>query len=160
MTISAGEKIPSATLYVMTADGPNSLSTDELFGGKKVAMFGLPGAFTPTCSAQHVPSYLSHAAALKEKGVDTIVCLSVNDAFVMGAWGKDQGVGDSIVMAGDGGALFSKAMGLDVDLTGRGMGVRCQRFSMIVDDGVVTTLNHEAPGEYRVSSAEVMLEQL
>ncbi|MBC8268316.1 MAG: peroxiredoxin [Rhodospirillaceae bacterium] len=160
MTIKAGDKIPSATLYVMTDDGPDGLSTDALFGGKKVAMFGLPGAFTPTCSAQHVPSYLSNAAALKAKGVDTIVCLSVNDAFVMGAWGKDQGVGDAIVMAGDGSALFSKAMGLDMDLTERGMGVRCQRFSMIVDDGVVTVLNHEAPGEYRVSSAEVMLEQL
>ena len=160
MTIKAGDKIPSATLYVMTADGPYGLSTDELFGGKKVAMFGLPGAFTPTCSAQHVPSYLSNAAALKEKGIDTIICLSVNDAFVMGAWGKDQGVGDTIVMAGDGAALFSKAMGLDMDLTERGMGVRCQRFSMVVTDGVVTVLNHEAPGEYRVSSAEAMLEQL
>ncbi|MBT4933041.1 MAG: peroxiredoxin [Rhodospirillaceae bacterium] len=160
MTIKAGDKIPSATLYVMTADGPDGLSTDELFGGKKVAMFGLPGAFTPTCSAQHVPSYLSNAAALKEKGIDTIICLSVNDAFVMGAWGKDQGVGDTIVMAGDGAALFSKAMGLDMDLTERGMGVRCQRFSMVVTDGVVTVLNHEAPGEYRVSSAEAMLEQL
>ena len=160
MTIKAGDKIPSATLYVMTADGPDGLSTDELFGGKKVAMFGLPGAFTPTCSAQHVPSYLSNAAALKEKGIDTIICLSVNDAFVMGAWGKDQGVGDTIVMAGDGAALFSKAMGLDMDQTERGMGVRCQRFSMVVTDGVVTVLNHEAPGEYRVSSAEAMLEQL
>jgi len=160
MTIKAGDKIPSATLYVMTADGPDGLSTDELFGGKKVAMFGLTGAFTPTCSAQHVPSYLSNAAALKEKGIDTIICLSVNDAFVMGAWGKDQGVGDTIVMAGDGAALFSKAMGLDMDLTERGMGVRCQRFSMVVTDGVVTVLNHEAPGEYRVSSAEAMLEQL
>jgi len=160
MTIKPGDSIPSATLYMMGADGPTSSTTDDLFKGKKVAMFGLPGAFTPTCSAQHVPSYLSNAEALKEKGVDSIICLSVNDAFVMGAWGKDQGVGDNIIMAGDGGALFSKAMGLDMDLTERGMGVRCQRFSMIVDDGVVSVLNHEPPGEYRISSAESMLEQL
>lgn len=160
MTIKPGDKIPSATLYVMAEGGPESISTEDLFGGKKVALFGLPGAFTPTCSAKHVPSYLEHAAALKEKGVDAIVCLSVNDAFVMGAWGKDQGVGDTIVMAGDGAALLSIAMGLDMDLSERGMGVRCQRFSMIVDDGLVTTLNHEAPGEYRISSAEAMLEQL
>jgi peroxiredoxin (alkyl hydroperoxide reductase subunit C) len=160
MTIKPGDKIPSATLYIMAEDGPDSVSTEELFGGKKVALFGLPGAFTPTCSAKHVPGYLSHAEELKAKGIDTIICLSVNDAFVMGAWGKDQGVGETIVMAGDGAALLSIAMGLDMDLTERGMGVRCQRFSMIVDDGVVTTLNHETPGEYRISSAEVMLEQL
>lgn len=160
MTIKPGDNLPSATLYMMGPDGPTSATTDELFKGKKVALFGLPGAFTPTCSAQHVPSYLSHAEALKAKGVDSIICLSVNDAFVMGAWGKDQGVGDEIIMAGDGAALFSIAMGLDMDLTERGMGVRCQRFSMIVDDGVVSVLNHEPPGEYRISSAETMLEQL
>jgi len=160
MTIQPGDKIPSASLFMMGENGPESVSTEEMFGGKKVALFGLPGAFTPTCSAKHVPSYLAHADALKEKGVDLIVCLSVNDAFVMGAWGKDQNVGTTIVMAGDGSALLSKAMGLDMDLNERGMGVRCQRFSMIVDNGVVSVLNHEAPGEYRVSSAEVMLEQL
>jgi peroxiredoxin len=160
MTIKVGDKIPSATLHVMTNDGPNGLSTDELFGGKKVAMFGLPGAFTPTCSAQHVPSYLKNAPALKEKGIETIICLSVNDAFVMDAWGKDQAVGDAIIMAGDGSALFSGAMGLAMDLTEHGMGIRCQRFSMIVTNSVVTLLNHEDPGEYRISGAEAMLEQL
>jgi glutaredoxin/glutathione-dependent peroxiredoxin len=160
MTIKPGDTIPAATLYVMGDDGPAAISTDEMFKGKKVALFGLPGAFTPTCSARHVPGFLSNASALKAKGVDAIVCLSVNDAFVMGAWGKDQGVGDDIIMAGDGSALFSKAMGLDMDLTDRGMGVRAQRFSMVVDDGVVSILNHEAPGEYRISSAETMLEQL
>lgn len=160
MTIKVGDTLPSATLYTMGPDGPASLTTEALFKGKKVALFGLPGAFTPTCSAQHVPSYLQNAEALKAKGIDSIICLSVNDAFVMGAWGKDQGVGDEIIMAGDGSALFSKAMGLDMDLTERGMGVRCQRFSMVVDDGVVSVFNHEPPGEYRISSAETMLEQL
>ena len=160
MTIKTGDSIPSETLYLMGPDGPSSASTEELFKGKKVAMFGLPGAFTPTCSAKHVPSYLSNAEALREKGIDSIICLSVNDAFVMEAWGKDQGVGCNIIMAADGGALFSKAMGLDMDLTEQGMGVRCQRFSMIVSDGVVSILNHEPPGEFRISSAETMLEQL
>ena len=160
MTIKPGDRIPSATLYMMGADGPTSASTDDLFKGKKVALFGLPGAFTPTCSAKHVPSYMSNADALRAKGVGSIICLSVNDAFVMGAWGKDQGVGDEIIMAAGGSAEMTKAMGLELDLTARGMGVRCDRFSMIVDDGVVVVLNHEPPGEYRVSSAETMLEQL
>jgi peroxiredoxin len=160
MTIKPGDSIPSANLFIMGADGPKSSLTNDLFKGRKVAMFGLPGAFTPTCSADHVPSYLNNAAALKEKGIDTIICLSVNDAFVMGAWGKELNVGDNIIMASDGNAIFSKAMGLDFDLTEHGMGVRCQRFSMIVDDGVVSELNHEPPGEYRISSAETMLEQL
>ena len=160
MTIKPGDCIPSATLFMMGADGPTSSPTNDLFKGKKVAMFGLPGAFTPTCSAMHLPSYLNNAAALRKKGIESIICLSVNDAFVMGAWGKEHDVGDSIIMAGDGNALFSKAMGLELDLTEHGMGIRCQRFSMIVDDGVVSLLNHEPPGEYRVSSAETMLEQL
>ena len=160
MTIKPGECIPSATLYTITDDGPTATDTVDLFKGKKVAMFGVPGAFTPTCSEQHVPSYLTNAAALKEKGIDSIICLSVNDAFVMGAWGKEHKVGDSIIMAGDGNGTFSKAIGLEFDLTDHGMGVRCQRFSMIVDDGVVSVLNHEPPGEYRISSAETMLEQL
>jgi len=160
MTITPGDAIPSATLSVMTADGPAAVSTDELFKGKKVALFGLPGAFTPTCSAQHVPGYLLNADALKAKGIDGIVCLSVNDAFVMGAWSKDQGVGDAIVMAADGSAELTRAMGLELDLTARGMGIRCDRFSMIVDDGVVTTINREAPGEFRISGAETMLGQL
>ena len=160
MTIKPGDTLPAATLHVMGADGPQALTTDELFKNKKVALFGLPGAYTPTCSAQHVPGFLSNAEALRDKGIDSIICLSVNDAFVMSAWGKDQGVGDDIIMAADGSALFSKAMGLDMDLTDRGMGVRCQRFSMIVDDGVVSVLNHEPPGEFRISSAETMLGQL
>ena len=160
MPIKPGDSIPSATLFMMGADGPTSSPTNDLFKGKKVAMFGLPGAFTPTCSAKHVPSYLNNAAALKEKGIDNIICLSVNDAFVMGAWGKEHDVGDNIIMAGDGNALFSKAMGLELDLTEHGMGIRCQRFSMIVDNGIVSVLNHEPPGEYRVSSAETMLGQL
>lgn len=160
MTIQPGQKIPSATLYVMGENGPQTVSTDDLFKARKVALFGLPGAFTPTCSAQHVPGFLENAGALKDKGIDLIVCLSVNDAFVMGAWGKDLGVGDTIVMAADGAGQLSKAMGLDVDLSERGMGVRCQRFSMIVDDGVVGTFNLEAPGQFRISSAEAMLGQL
>ena len=160
MTIKTGDTIPSATLYVMTDNGPQAISTDELFKGKKVALFGLPGAFTPTCSAQHVPGFLANAKDLSAKGIDSIICLSVNDAFVMGAWGKDQGVGETIIMASDGSAELTKAMGLELDLTARGMGVRCDRFSMVVDDGVVLSLNHEAPGEYLVSSAETMLGQL
>ncbi|NQV47507.1 MAG: peroxiredoxin [Rhodospirillaceae bacterium] len=160
MTINSGDTIPAATVYVMGADGPDAVSTDDLFKGKKVALFGLPGAYTPTCSARHVPGFLENADALKAKGIDSIVCLSVNDAFVMGAWGKDLGVGDTIIMAGDGSAELTHAMGLELDLTGRGLGVRCDRFSAIVDDGVVVTLNREAPGAFEVSSAEKMLEQL
>ncbi len=160
MTIKPGDCIPSATLYIIGDNGPTATDTIDLFKGKRVAMFGVPGAFTPTCSEQHLPSYLTHAAALKGKGIDSIICLSVNDAFVMGAWGKEHEVGDNIIMAGDGNATFSKSIGLDFDLTDHGMGVRCQRFSMIVDDGVVNMLNHEPAGEYRISSAESMLEQL
>ncbi len=160
MTIKAGDTIPSATLSVMTDDGIQKVLSEDLFKGKKVALFGLPGAFTPTCSAKHVPGYMANAEALKAKGIEAIICLSVNDAFVMGAWGKDQGVGDTIIMAGDGSAELTKAMGLELDLTARGMGIRCDRFSMIVDDGVVKTINREAPGEFRVSSAENMLGQL
>jgi len=160
MTIKPGDCIPSATLNIIGDDGPTTVETSDLFKDKKVAIFGVPGAFTPTCSAKHVPSYVNYAAALKEKGIDSIICLSVNDGFVMGAWGKELDVGDKIIMAGDGNATFSKALGLDVDLTNHGMGIRCQRFSMIVEDGIVSVLNHEPPGEYRISSAEAMLEQL
>ena len=160
MTIKPGDAIPSATLFLMTADGIRKVSTEELFKGKKVALFGLPGAFTPTCSAKHVPGFLANADALKAKGIDSIICLSVNDAFVMGAWGKDQGVGDNIIMAGDGSAELTTAMGLELDRMAAGMGMRCERFSMIVDDGVVAVMNREAPGEFRVSSAESMLGQL
>jgi len=160
MTIKPGDTIPAATLFLMTDDGVRKKSTDDLFKGKKVALFGLPGAFTPTCSAKHVPGFLANADALKAKGIDSIICLSVNDAFVMGAWGKDQGVGDNIIMAGDGSSELTVAMGLQLDRMDGGMGMRCERFSMIVDDGVVSVLNREAPGEFRVSSAEAMLGQL
>ncbi|HER26305.1 MAG TPA: peroxiredoxin [Rhodospirillales bacterium] len=160
MTIKAGDTMPAATLYHMTPEGPRALSTEELFKGKKVALFGLPGAFTPTCSVKHVPGFLANADALRAKGIDSIICLSVNDAFVMGAWGKILNVGNAIIMAADGSAELTKAMGLELDLTSRGMGVRCDRFSMIVDDGVVQVINREEPGQYRISSAESMLGQL
>jgi peroxiredoxin len=140
--------------------GPNPVKIEDMTRGKKVVLFGLPGAFTPTCSAKHVPGYVSNYDKLKAKGVDTIACMSVNDAFVMGAWAKDQKTGDKVRMLGDGSADFTKALGLELDLTGRGMGVRCQRFSMLVDNGVVKTLNIEAPGKYEVSGGDTMLQQL
>ena len=136
MTIAKGDSIPSVNLAVMTADGPQGVSTDDIFKGKKVAMFGVPGAFTPTCSAQHVPGFVANADALKAKGIDSIVCISVNDVFVMGAWGKDQNVGDAVTMVADGSAAFTKAADLVLDLTDKGLGVRCQRFALVADDGV------------------------
>ncbi|MGB0684092.1 MAG: peroxiredoxin [Magnetovibrionaceae bacterium] len=161
MTITVGDTLPSVTLTTMTDEGPEGLAVDEFFKGKKVALFGLPGAFTPTCSAKHVPGYMEKAAELKAKGVDAIACISVNDAFVMGAWAKDQGTGDTVIMLADGSAEFTKAAGLELDLTARGLGVRSQRFSMIVDDGKVSALDIEPnPGELNVSSAEKMLEKL
>ena len=160
MAIKVGDKVPSATLQHMTAEGPADISTDEVFGGKKVVLFALPGAFTPTCSAKHLPGFVQQAEAIKAKGVDTIACLSVNDAFVMGAWGKDQGVGETVLMLADGSADFTKAMGLELDLTGRGFGLRSQRYAMIVDDGVVTALNVEEGGAFEVSSAEAILDAL
>ena len=160
MTIQVGDSIPSATLNIMTADGPSAITTDDIFKGKTVALFGLPGAFTPTCSAQHLPGFVANADALKAKGVDSIVCLAVNDAFVMGAWGKDQNVGDKVTLVADGSAAFTKAAGLELDLTERGLGLRCQRFSMVVDDGVVKSLNIDAAGTFEATSAERILEQL
>ncbi len=161
MTIKVGDKLPSATLAHMTGEGPAEIGTDELFSGKKVVLFALPGAYTPTCSAKHVPGFLANADAIKAKGVDTIACLSVNDAFVMGAWGKDQGVGDKILMLADGSAEFTKAVGLELDLTARGMGVRSHRYAMVVEDGVVKTLDvEENPGGLDVSSAESVLSSL
>ena len=160
MTIKVGDRIPSASLNVMGADGPESIGTDDIFKGKLVAIFGLPGAFTPTCSAKHLPGFVTAADALRAKGVDSIVCLSVNDAFVMAAWGRDQNVGGKVDLVADGSANFSKAAGLDIDLTAKGMGVRCQRFSMVVNDGVVKSLNIEEPGKFEITSAEHMLEQL
>src|SRR3954463_7881722 len=160
MTIKVGDKIPSATLMEKQEGGPAPVTTDDLFKGKKVALFALPGAFTPTCSAKHVPGFVQNYDALKAKGVDSIVCLSVNDAFVMGAWGKDQGAGDKVRMVADGNGEFTEKVGLEMDGSKFGMGKRSQRYSMIVDDGVVEQLNVEAPGEYRASSAEHMLDQL
>jgi peroxiredoxin (alkyl hydroperoxide reductase subunit C) len=160
MTIAPGDTMPTATLYTMGADGPEAISTDDLFGGRKVALFGLPGAFTPTCSAKHVPGFLDNADELRAKGIELIVCVSVNDAFVMGAWGKDLGVGDVIVMAADGSGELTKKIGLELDLTERGLGMRCERFSMIVDDGRVLTVNVDRNGAFEASTAESMLERL
>ena len=160
MTIKVGDRIPSATLKHMTADGMQTITTDQLFKGKKVVLFALPGAFTPTCSAKHLPGFVQNAEQIKAKGVDTIACLSVNDAFVMNAWGKDQKVGDKVLMLADGNADFSKAVGLTMDGTGYGMGTRAQRYAMVVQDGVVKALNVEAPGAFEVSSAESILKAI
>jgi glutaredoxin/glutathione-dependent peroxiredoxin len=160
MTIKVGDTLPEATFIVPTADGPGPRTTADIFAGKKVALFAVPGAYTPTCSARHLPSYKDKAADLAAKGVDTIACLSVNDAFVLGAWAKDNGVTDDIVMLADGNAAFAKAIGLELDASGFGMGIRAQRFSLIADNGVVTHLFVEAPAEYKVSGAEYMLEHM
>lgn len=160
MTIKIGDKIPQGKLTQMTADGPAPISADDLFKGKKVAFFSVPGAFTPTCSAKHLPGFVTKADELATKGVDTIACMAVNDVFVMNAWGKDQNVGEKVLMLADGNGEFTKALGLELDLSGFGMGPRSKRFSMVVDDGVVTHLNVEEGGEFRVSSAEHMLGQL
>ena len=160
MTIKVGDKLPSANLIAGTAEGPKPTTTDEIFGGKKVAFFAVPGAFTPTCSAKHVPGYKDLAADIKGKGVDAIVCLSVNDAFVMKAWGENQGVMDTIQMIADPAGDFTKAVGLDMDGSKFGLGLRSQRYSMIVEDGVVKELNVEAPGEFKVSAADYLLAQL
>ena len=160
MTIKVGDKIPNATLRYMTAEGIKTITTDELFKGKRVVLFALPGAFTPTCSKAHLPGFVVNVDAIKGKNVDRIVCLSVNDAFVMGAWGKEQNVDDNILMLADGSAEFSKAVGLDDDRSGIGMGVRSRRYAMVVEDGVVKALNVEEPGEFKVSSAEAILELL
>jgi len=167
MTIKVGEKLPQATLHEYIevegngcSIGPNAFKVSDLVRGKKIVVFGLPGAYTPTCSAQHVPGYLKHFDALKAKGVDEIWCVSVNDAFVMGAWGRDQKCGGKIRMMADGSAEFTKATGLELDLTARGLGLRSQRYAMLVDDGVVKSLDIEAPGKFEVSSAEAMLARL
>jgi peroxiredoxin len=154
MTIKVGDTIPSATLMQMKEGGPKPVSTDELFKGRKVALFALPGAFTPTCSAKHLPGFIKQAGALKAKGIDAIACLSVNDAFVMGAWGESQGAGDTVAMLADGNGDFTRALGLEMDATKFGMGKRSQRYSMVVDNGVVKALNVEAPGAFEVSSAD------
>jgi peroxiredoxin len=160
MTIKVGDKIPSTKLRHMTKDGPKDITTDEIFKGKKVALFALPGAFTPTCSAKHLPGFVQNAEQIKGKGISTIACLSVNDAFVMDAWGKNQNVGDKVMMLADGNAEFTKAIGLEMDGTGYGMGLRSKRYSMVVDDGTVTQLNLEKPGAFEVSNAETILKQI
>lgn len=160
MTIKVGDKIPQSTFKYLTSEGPKEISSDELFGGKKVAIFAVPGAFTPTCSQRHLPGYVDKAAALKAKGVDTIACVSVNDAFVMGAWGKDQKTDDKVMMLADGSGDFTRAVGLELDATKNGLGKRSQRYSMLVDNGVVTALNVEAPGKFEVSDADTMLKSL
>jgi len=160
MTIAVGDKIPSAKLKTMTAEGPKDISTDEIFGGKKVVLFALPGAFTPTCSAKHLPGFVEKAAQIKDKGVATIACLAVNDAFVMGAWGKQQNTDGKVLMLADGSATFTKQLGLELDLTGPGMGIRSKRYAMVVDNGVVKALNVEAPGAFEVSSADAILKAL
>jgi len=157
MTIKVGDTIPSMKLMVATADGPKEISTDEVFKGKKVVLFAVPGAFTPTSSAKHLPGFVQNADDFKSKGVDTIACISVNDAFVMGAWGKDQGTGDKVTMLADGAAAFAKAIGLELDLNARGMGMRSQRYALVAEDGKVTHLGVEQPGGFEVSKAEAIL---
>lgn len=159
MAISVGDKLPEVTLVKATENGPEQVSSADYFAGKKVALFSVPGAFTPTCSARHLPGYVEKAAELKAKGVDEIAATAVNDAFVMGAWNKAAG-SDDITMLADGNAEFAEAVGLTMDGSGFGMGKRGQRFSMIVEDGIVKELNVEAPGDFSVSSAEHMLGQL
>lgn len=167
MTIKIGDRLPEGSLaeFIETATegcslGPNTFNVADLTKGKKIAIFGLPGAYTPTCSAQHVPGYVAHAAEITAKGVDEIWCISVNDAFVMGAWGRDQKATGVVRMMADGNAAFSKALGLDADFTKFGMGTRSQRYSMLVEDGVVTQLNIEQGGKFEVSNAETLLAQL
>jgi peroxiredoxin len=164
--IQVGEKIPAATLMEYSevegngcSIGPNAVDAHKAAAGKTIAVFALPGAFTPTCSAKHVPGYVEHAADFKAAGVDEIWCLSVNDAFVMGAWARDQKTGDKVRMLADGSADFAKATGLTLDLTGRGMGLRSNRYSMLIKDGVVKALNVEAPGKFEVSDAATLLAQ-
>ncbi len=157
MTIKVGDTIPSMKLMMATADGPKEVSTDDIFKGKKVVLFAVPGAFTPTCSIKHLPGFVQNAESMKAKGVDTIVCTAVNDAFVLGAWGKEQGTGGKITMLADGSANFAKALGLEMDITARGMGVRSQRYALVAEDGKVTHLGVEAPGGFGASAAETIL---
>lgn len=160
MAIKVGDTIPSMKLMAATADGPKEITTDEIFKGKKVVLFAVPGAFTPTCSVKHMPGFVQNADAFHAKGVDTIACTAVNDVFVMGAWGKEQGTGDKIMMLADGAAAFTKAIGLELDLNARGMGWRSQRYALVAEDGKVTHLGVEAPGGFEVSKAEAVLAAL
>ena len=158
--IKTGDNLPSMKLSEATPDGPREITTDDIFRGKKVVLFAVPGAFTPTCSAKHLPGFVDNAEAFTAKGVDTIVCMAVNDAFVMGAWAKSQGVGSDMIMVADGSATFTKALGLELDLMARGLGIRSQRFALVADDMRVTHLAVEKPGDFDVSSAEAVLAQL
>jgi peroxiredoxin len=161
VTIKVGDKIPEGTFGVMTAEGPGGLSSDELFKGKKVVLFSVPGAFTPACSSKHLPGFIEQADALKAKGVDTIACMSVNDVFVMAAWANDQGAGDKVTLLADGNADYTKALGLELDASGFGMGTRGERFALVVDDGVVSQLHREAAAsDVKASSAENILGNL
>ena len=160
MTIKVGDKIPSVTLKHMEESGAKEVSTDELFKGKKVLLFAVPGAFTPACSNQHLPGYIQNAEQIKAKGVDTIACTSVNDVFVMDAWGKNQNAGDKVLMLADGDGEFAKAAGLELDLTGKGLGMRSQRYAMVIEDGTVKELELEDGGKLEISTAEKLLAKL
>lgn len=160
MTIKAGEKMPAGKFKTMGANGPQDLGTAQLFDGKRVVLFSVPGAFTPTCDAKHLPGYVGLAAQLKAKGVDTVACMAVNDVFVMSAWGKSASVGEKVLMLADGNGDYARALGLELDATGFGMGKRGQRFAIVVDNGVATRVNVEGPGEFKVSAAEFVLGQL
>lgn len=160
MAIKAGDRMPAGTFKTMGKDGPRDLPTDELFKGKTVVLFSVPGAFTPTCDAKHLPGFVQQADAIKAKGVDTIACMSVNDVFVMNAWGKSGGVGDKVVMLADGNGDYAKTLGLELDARGFGMGVRGQRFAIVVKDGVATQVNVEEKGQFKVSAADHVLSQL
>jgi peroxiredoxin len=160
MTIKPGDRMPAGKFRIMGEKGPQDLSTAELFNGKRVVLFSVPGAFTPTCSAKHLPGYLSQAALLKAKGIDTIACMAVNDVYVMNAWGKSANTGTTVQMLADGNGEYARSLGLELDARGFGMGVRGQRFALVVDNGVATQVLIEAPGEFKVSAAEHVLSQL
>ena len=160
MTIKAGDRMPEGKFKVMGPNGPQDLTTAELFGGKRVVLFSVPGAFTPTCNAKHLPGYVGAAGQLKAKGIDTLACMAVNDVFVMNAWGKAGNVGDKVQMLADGNGDYARALGLELDARGFGMGMRGQRFAILIDNGVATQVHVEAPGEFKVSAAEFVLGQL
>ena len=160
MTIKVGDRMPAGAFKFPGAEGPQQITTEQLFGGKKVVLFSVPGAFTPTCDARHLPGFIQHAADFKAKGVDTVACMAVNDVFVMKAWGKASAVDDKVLMLADGNGEYAKALGLELDATGFGMGLRAKRFAIVVDDGVAKKVLVEGPGEFKVSSAEHVLGEL
>ncbi|MEO1581729.1 MAG: peroxiredoxin [Pseudomonadota bacterium] len=160
MTISNGDTMPAGNFGIMTGNGPSGLSAEALFTGKKVVLISVPGAFTPTCSMNHLPGFVENAQAFKNKGVDTIACMAVNDVFVMDAWGKDRSAGDDVIMLADGNGEYTRALGLELDATGFGMGMRGQRFAIVVENNVATHVAVEAPGDFKVSAAEAVLEAL